>query len=70
MTLEELLKVVPANTDLVIRLVGTDDEVTSGQAIDILCQKALLVQDVAMVYPMPGDSMINEKGKLIIKLQC
>ena len=70
MTLEELLKVVPANTELIIQLVGTNDETTSGQAIDIMCQSGLLAQEVALVYPAPGDSMMNEKGKLIIKLQC
>ena len=69
MTLEELLKVVPANTDLIIGIVGTDDEATIGQAIDIMCQRVLLAQEVAVVYPAPSGSMI-EKGKLIIKLQC
>lgn len=70
MTLEELLKVVPTNTNLVIEIAGTDNEATIRQAIDIMCQPVLLAQEVAVVYPAPGDSMMNETGKLIIKLQC
>lgn len=70
MTLEELLKVVPTNTDLRIEIVGTNDEATIGQAIDIMCQPVLLAQEVAVVYPASGDNAFNETGKLIIKLKC
>lgn len=69
MTLEELLKVVPGNTDLEIENLGNyNNDVTRTQAINIMFTKAFLVQDVVMVYPAPGDSMLNEKGKLVIKL--
>lgn len=69
MTLGELLKVVPGNTDLEIENLGNyNNDVTRTQAINIMFTKALLVQDVVMVYPAPGNSMINETGKLIIKL--
>lgn len=78
MTLEELLKVVPANIDLEVEELGQREQldnyngnyVVRGQAIIIMTsQSVLLAKEVAAVYPVPSNNVFTDASKLIIKLK-